>query len=94
MRHRTRTDAQHDRTHRRPAHTPTGAVGVAPTPDADPAGAGIVAAMATVPFAVAMAVSYPTAAIVVAAAVAGAVVQRRYDEWTEKRVGASAVSRG
>lgn len=50
--------------------------------------------MALAAVAVAIVASYPTAAAVVVAAVAGAGFQRRYDDWTEKQVGATAPSRG
>lgn len=99
MTHQTRTDAQHDRTRyrtsrHRPTRPRTRAVGVAPAPEADAAGMGVIVAMAVVPFAVAMAASYPTVAAVVVAAVAGAAVQRRYDERIGKRVGVTAASQG
>ncbi|MFB6233783.1 MAG: hypothetical protein ABEH81_16420 [Halopenitus sp.] len=95
MRQHTRTDAQHART-RHDYRTQT--IGVAPETDVSARTAGVCTAMAMATVAVAIAATYPTIAAVATAAVAGTVagaaIQRRYGDRTEKRVGVAATSEG
>lgn len=93
MTQHTRTDAQQHRTGRTPRYR-TRTVGAAPTTEVTAETVGVSVVMALTAVAVAMAVSHPTAASVVVAAVAGAALQRRYGERAEKRVGVTATSQG
>jgi len=95
MTRHTRTDVQHARTHRRYR---TETVGVVPETDTTARTVGACTAMALAAVVLAITATYPMAAVVATAAVAGGVagaaLQRRYDERAEKRVGVTATSEG